>query len=48
MLSTTQRRGVLHTTLTERIDGINAANRRRAHAAVESGSAIGKTVLAGF
>ncbi|MEV8505720.1 zinc-binding alcohol dehydrogenase family protein [Actinoplanes sp. NPDC051475] len=41
-------KGVLHTTLTERIDGINAANLRRAHAAVESGSAIGKTVLAGF
>jgi len=41
-------RGVLHTTLTSRIDGINAANLRQAHADVESGSAIGKTVLAGF
>ena len=39
--------GVLHTTLTERIDGITAANLRRAHASVESGSAIGKTVVAG-
>lgn len=41
-------KGVLHTTLTERIDGINAANLRRAHGIVESGAAIGKTVLAGF
>ena len=41
-------KGVLHTTLTERIDGINADNLRRAHAIVERGSAIGKTVLAGF
>ena len=39
---------VLHTTLTQRVDGINAANLRRVHAAVEHGSAIGKTVLAGF
>ncbi|GAA3339760.1 zinc-binding alcohol dehydrogenase family protein [Amorphoplanes nipponensis] len=41
-------KGVLHTTLTERIDGINAENLRRAHGIVERGSAIGKTVLAGF
>ena len=41
-------RGVLHTTLTSRLDGINAENLRRAHAEVESGSSIGKTVLAGF
>ena len=41
-------KGVLHTTLTERIDVINADNLRRAHAIVERGSAIGKTVLAGF
>ena len=38
----------LHTTLTERIDGIDAANLRRAHATVETGSTIGKIVLAGF
>lgn len=41
-------KGVLHTTLTQRLDRIDAANLRRAHAAVEAGSAIGKTVLAGF
>ncbi|WP_233625031.1 zinc-binding alcohol dehydrogenase family protein [Actinoplanes sp. ATCC 53533] len=41
-------KGVLHTTLTERIDGVNAANLRRAHGIVERGSAIGKTVVAGF
>jgi zinc-binding alcohol dehydrogenase family protein len=41
-------KGTLRTTLTERIDGIDAANLRRAHAAVETGSAIGKTVVAGF
>jgi NADPH2:quinone reductase len=39
---------VLHTTLTERIDGITAENLRRAHGIVERGSAIGRTVLAGF
>jgi len=41
-------KGTLHTTLTERIDGIDAANLRRAHATVETGSTIGKIVLAGF
>jgi NADPH2:quinone reductase len=41
-------KGVLRSTVTSRIDGINAANLRRAHAQVESGSAIGKTVLVGF
>ncbi|MGK5682681.1 zinc-binding alcohol dehydrogenase family protein [Actinoplanes sp. URMC 104] len=41
-------KGVLHTTLTRRIDGINAATLREAHALQESGSAIGKTVLVGF
>ncbi|WP_433732272.1 zinc-binding dehydrogenase [Actinoplanes sp. CA-051413] len=41
-------KGVLHTTLTQRIDGITAEHLRRAHAIVERGSAIGKTVLAGF
>jgi NADPH2:quinone reductase len=40
--------GLLHTTLTERIDGLNAANLRRTHEIVERGSAIGKTVLAAF
>ncbi|WP_433294136.1 zinc-binding alcohol dehydrogenase family protein [Actinoplanes sp. CA-030573] len=38
-------KGVLHTTLTERLHGMNAANLRRAHATVETGSAIGKVVL---
>ncbi|WDZ82844.1 zinc-binding alcohol dehydrogenase family protein [Micromonospora cathayae] len=38
-------KGVLHTTLTTRIDGIDAANLRRAHALVESGGTIGKIVL---
>jgi NADPH2:quinone reductase len=41
-------KGTLRTTLTSQIDGITAANLRAAHAAVESGSTIGKTVLAGF
>jgi NADPH:quinone reductase len=41
-------KGVLHTTMTERIDGIDAERLRRAHALVEQGSSIGKTVLAGF
>lgn len=40
--------GVLKTTLTEEFGAINAANLRRAHAAVESGSSIGKSVLSGF
>lgn len=38
-------KGVLHTTLTKRIEGIDAAGLREAHAIVEAGSAIGKTVL---
>ena len=41
-------KGVLHTTLTRRIDGITAANLREAHAAVEAGATIGKIVVAGF
>lgn len=41
-------KGVLHTTLTSRIEGINAENLRRVHAELESGSTIGKTVLVGF
>ena len=40
--------GVLRTTVRENFGAINAANLRRAHAAVESGSSIGKSVLAGF
>ncbi|MDW9670252.1 zinc-binding alcohol dehydrogenase family protein [Sinorhizobium meliloti] len=40
--------GVLKTTLTEEFGAINAANLRRAHAAVESGRSIGKSVLSGF
>ena len=40
--------GVLRTTARENFGAINAANLRRAHATVESGSAIGKNVLAGF
>jgi NADPH2:quinone reductase len=41
-------KGVLRSTMTERIDGISAANLRDAHAAMETGSSIGKTVLAGW
>jgi len=41
-------KGTLRSTMTSRLDRIDAANLRRAHAAVESGSSIGKTVLAGF
>jgi NADPH:quinone reductase-like Zn-dependent oxidoreductase len=40
--------GVLRTTLAEDARVISAANLRRVHALVESGRAIGKTVLAGF
>jgi zinc-binding alcohol dehydrogenase family protein len=40
--------GVLHTTLTERIGPLNAANLRRAHARIESGAMIGKLVLGGI
>ena len=40
--------GLLRTTLTEVAGVINSANLRRVHALVESGRAIGKTVLAGF
>jgi len=35
----------LHTTLTECIDGMSAANLRRAHAMVETGATVGKVVL---
>lgn len=40
--------GVLKTTLTETRGPINAANLKAVHAIVESGKAIGKTVLSGF
>jgi NADPH:quinone reductase len=41
-------KGVLRSTATRVLDGINAANLREAHAAVEAGSSIGKIVLSGF
>lgn len=40
--------GTLRTTLGEHFGSINAANLRRAHALLESGTAKGKIVLAGF
>jgi len=40
--------GTLRTTMTERVPGINAANLRRVHAQVESGTTRGKIVLDGF
>jgi zinc-binding alcohol dehydrogenase family protein len=40
--------GVLRTTLYENLGRIDAANLRRAHATLESGTAIGKLVLEGF
>jgi NADPH2:quinone reductase len=40
--------GTLKTTLTQRFGAINAANLKRAHALLESGSAKGKIVLEGF
>jgi NADPH:quinone reductase len=40
--------GVLKTTLKDVFGIINTANLRRAHAAVESGRGIGKSVLSGF
>jgi zinc-binding alcohol dehydrogenase family protein len=40
--------GVLKTTLGEVLGPINAANLRRAHAALEGGHTVGKLVLAGF
>ncbi|PSJ37616.1 zinc-binding alcohol dehydrogenase family protein [Allosphingosinicella deserti] len=40
--------GLLRTTLTRTLSPIDAANLKTAHALVESGGAIGKTVLAGF
>lgn len=40
--------GTLRTTVGENLGVINAANLRRAHAALEAGRAIGKLVLQGF
>lgn len=40
--------GVLRTTMTENFGPITAANLRRAHAAIESGTTRGKIVLEGF
>jgi zinc-binding alcohol dehydrogenase family protein len=40
--------GVLRTTRTADLGPINAANLRKAHALIESGTAIGKIVLSGF
>lgn len=40
--------GVLRTTLRQELGSIDAANLRRAHAAQESATTIGKTVLTGF
>jgi zinc-binding alcohol dehydrogenase family protein len=40
--------GVFHSTMTEDAGAINVANLKRVHALVESGRAIGKTVLSGF
>ena len=40
--------GLIHSTLTETISPINAANLRMAHAKLESGGMIGKLVLSGW
>jgi NADPH:quinone reductase-like Zn-dependent oxidoreductase len=40
--------GTLKTTMTETYGPINAANLKRAHAALESGAVRGKIVLEGF
>jgi NADPH:quinone reductase-like Zn-dependent oxidoreductase len=40
--------GTLRTTLKENFGTINAANLKAAHASIESGKAIGKSVLVGF
>jgi zinc-binding alcohol dehydrogenase family protein len=40
--------GILTTTATQDLGPVNAANLRRAHRALESGSSIGKTTLTGF
>ncbi|HEY0464556.1 MAG TPA: zinc-binding alcohol dehydrogenase family protein [Polyangiaceae bacterium] len=41
-------RGALRTTLTERAGALDATNLKRVHQLVESGRALGKTVLEGF
>jgi NADPH2:quinone reductase len=41
-------RGELHTTLTDTLRPINATNLREAHRRLESGTTIGKLVLAGW
>ena len=38
----------IRTTMRQNLGPINAANLKRAHALIESGTAIGKLVLAGF
>jgi hypothetical protein len=40
-------RGVLYTTVTQKLSPINAANLKQLHKIVESGRAIGKVTLAG-
>lgn len=40
--------GVVQTTLTQRIDGINASNLKKAHEQIESATTRGKIVLEGF
>jgi NADPH:quinone reductase-like Zn-dependent oxidoreductase len=40
--------GKLRATGTRNFGAINAANLRRAHAAIEAGRAVGKIVLSGF
>ena len=40
--------GLIRSTMRENLGVINAANLKRAHALIESGTTIGKIVLAGF
>ena len=40
--------GTLRTTMTQNLGTINAANLKKAHALIESGTSIGKVVLEGF
>ncbi len=40
--------GQIRTTMRQNLGAINAANLKRAHALIESGTAVGKIVLAGF
>ncbi len=41
-------RGTIRPTATQSLGAINAANLRKAHAAIEAGRVVGKLVLAGF